>query len=240
MMNCLVVDDDVLSVKAVEVCINKTSFLQLAGSCYNAKDAINMIKEKSIDLIFLDVEMPGTSGFEMLEQLKTIPQIILVTGKPEYAVEAFDYDVTDFLVKPFDFDRFSKAANRAKHYHEIAKDMGPSEGADNEFFIKKDSKFIRLNYTEIIFIEALADYIILYVAKDGNERNLERHTILSTMKSIESKLPQEDFFRIHRSYIVRLDKIKSIEDNHVFILDKNLPVSRANKETLLKKLNLSK
>ena len=116
-MNCLVVDDDVLSVKAVEVCISKTPFLQHVGSCYNATDAINMIKEKKIDLIFLDVEMPGTSGFEMLEQLKTIPQIILVTGKPEYAVEAFDYDVTDFLVKPFDFDRFTKAVTRAKHYH---------------------------------------------------------------------------------------------------------------------------
>ncbi|MBC7864024.1 MAG: response regulator, partial [Bacteroidia bacterium] len=130
-MNCLVVDDDVLSVKAVEVCISKTPFLELAGSCYNAKDAINLIRETKVDLIFLDVEMPGTNGFEMLEQLKSIPQIILVTGKPEYAVEAFDYDVTDFLVKPFDFERFSKAATRAKHYHELSKDINTTDGTDN-------------------------------------------------------------------------------------------------------------
>ena len=239
-MNCLVVDDDVLSVKAVEVCISKTPFLQHVGSCYNATDAINMIKEKKIDLIFLDVEMPGTSGFEMLEQLKTIPQIILVTGKPEYAVEAFDYDVTDFLVKPFDFDRFTKAVTRAKHYHELSQDINTSGGAENEFFIKKDTKFIRLVYSEIFFIEALADYVVIYVAKDGNDKTVERHTILSTMKSIESKLPVNEFFRIHRSFIVRLDKIKSLEDNNVFILDRHLPVSRANKETLMKKLRLSK
>lgn len=238
-MNCLVVDDDILSLKAVEICISKTPFLTHIASCLNATAAIKIIRENKIDLIFLDVEMPGTNGFEMLEQLKSIPQIILVTGKAEYAAEAFNYDVTDFLVKPFDFERFIIAADRAKNYHELAKDIKTTEGSKNEFFIKKDSKFLKLNFTSIIFIEALADYVILYVTKeDSQDKSTERHTILSTMKAIESKLPGADFFRIHRSYIVRLDKIKSIDNNYVFILDKSLPVSRANKENLIKKLNL--
>ncbi|MFN5183172.1 MAG: LytR/AlgR family response regulator transcription factor [Bacteroidota bacterium] len=239
-MNCLIVDDDMLAIKAVEACISKTPFLTHVSSCSNAKQAIEVLKDKKIDLIFLDVEMPETTGFELLEQLKTVPQIILVTGKPEYAVDAFEYDVTDFLVKPFDFDRFSKAANRAKHNNEKSKEIQTDENDTDEFFIKKDSKFIRLKYSEILFIEALADYIIIYVEKDGGEKSIERHTILSTMKSIETKLPEEEFFRIHRSYIVRLDRIKSIEDNHVFMADKQLPVSRSNKEALLKKLKLTK
>ena len=239
-MNCLIVDDDLLSIKTVEACIAKTPFLNHIASCTNARDAIELLKDKKIDLIFLDVEMPETSGFELLEQLKTVPQIILVTGKPEYAVDAFEYDVTDFLVKPFDFYRFTKAANRAKQNNEKSKDIQTDDNEAEEFFIKKDSKFIRLKYNEIMFIEALADYIIIYVAKDGNDKTLERHTILSTMKSIETKLPEDQFFRIHRSYIVRLDRIKSIEDNHVFMADRQLPVSRSNKEALLKKLNLTK
>ena len=239
-MNCLIVDDDLLSIKAVEACISKTPFLTHVASCNNAKQAIEILKDNKIDLIFLDVEMPETTGFELLEQLKTVPQIILVTGKPEYAVDAFEYDVTDFLVKPFDFDRFSKAAHRAKHNNEKSGEVQTAEDEKDEFFIKRDSKFIRLKYHEILFIEALADYIIIYVLKEGNEKNMERHTILSTMKSIETKLPADQFFRIHRSYIVRLDKIKSIEDNHVFMADKQLPVSRSNKDTLLKKLKLTK
>ena len=239
-MNCLIVDDDLLSIKAVEACISKTSFLSHTASCTSAKQAIQILKDKKVDLIFLDVEMPETTGFELLEQLKAVPQIILITGKPEYAVDAFEYDVTDFLVKPFDFERFTKAANRALQNNEKLKEIQTDENEKDEFFIKKDSKFIRLKYHEILFIEALADYIIIYVTKDGSDKNIERHTILSTMKSIESKLPVDQFFRIHRSYIVQLDKIKSIEDNHVFMAEKQLPVSRSNKEALLKKLNLSK
>lgn len=237
-LNCLVVDDDALSVKTVESCISQTPQLRLVASCSNAADAIKIIREQKIDLVFLDVEMPETNGFEMLEQLKVIPQIILVTGKPEYAVDAFEYDVTDFLSKPFDFARFTRAVNRAKLNHDKSKDVSAATETQ-EFFIKKDSKFLRLQFSEVAYIEALADYIILYVLKEGNEKNLERHTILSTMKSIETKLPVKDFFRVHRSYIVRLDKIKAIEDNHVLVLDKQLPVSRSNKEALMKRLHLS-
>ncbi len=232
-MKCIVVDDDELSRKLVEGCIERTEFLQLSASFSNAKDAIKHLKSDRIDLIFLDVEMPEISGLEMIEQLKSIPQIILITGKRDYAVEAFEYDVTDYILKPFDYERFKKAVTKARELDEAQHQLNTNE---NEFFIKKDSKLIKLNLTDIAYVEALADYVNIFVEKPGN--HFERLTVLSTMKSVEAKLPARDFCRVHRSYIVRLDKIKSFEDSMIQIADKSIPVSRSNKEFLVKKLKM--
>lgn len=237
-MNCLVVDDDDFARKTVEACITQTSFLKLIDSCSDAPSAIRVIREKKIDLIFLDIEMPEINGFELLEQLKVVPLIILVSAKPQYAIDAFDYDVVDFLSKPFDFARFTKAVNRARLNFDKLKEIAPANQQE-EFFIKKESKFIRLKFTEIVFIEAMADYVILYISNEVDSKIQDRHAVLSTMKAIESRLPTSDFNRIHRSYIVRLDRIKAIEDNHVLVGEKELPISRSNKENLLKRLGLS-
>jgi DNA-binding LytR/AlgR family response regulator len=237
-MNCLVVDDDSFACKAVESCISQTPSLKLIATCNDATSAIKVIQENKIDLIFLDIEMPGTNGFELLEQLKVVPLIILVSAKTQYAIDAFDYDVIDFLSKPFDFNRFTKAVNRAKLNFEKLKEISPA-GHEEEFFIKKESKFIRLKFKEIVFVEAMADYVILYIKNGNDGKTQERHTILSTMKAIESKLPTSDFIRIHRSFIVRLDKINSVEDNHVLVNQRELPISRSNKENLLRRLGLS-
>lgn len=228
-MNCLVVDDDPVARKAVEHCIARTENLKLAGSCAGVTDALKVIKQQKVDLIFLDVEMPEMSGLDFLRTFREIPQIILITGKKEYAAEAFDYDVTDFLLKPVDYARFVKAVSKAQNIQnstELKDD--DSEG----LFIKKESsRFVRLELKDILYVEALADYVNIHT-REG------RHTVLATMKSIETRLPQKEFIRVHRSFIVRLDKINEIEENSVNIGGKIVPVSRSHKEELFTRLKM--
>lgn len=229
-MNCLIIDDDAIARRIVQHCIERTDFLHLEGSCTNVPEALKIIREKKIDLIFLDVEMPEMSGIDFLRTFKDIPQIILITGKKEYAADAFDYDVTDFILKPVDYPRFLKAALKAQSIHDNM--QVNNENGEDSIFIKKDgNRLIRLPAKDIVWIEALADYVNIYTID-------ARHTVLATMKSIEAKLPQKDFIRIHRSYIVRLDKITEIEENSVILPGKVLPVSRSHRDDLFSRLKL--
>ena len=229
-MNCLIIDDDEIARRSVQHCVERTDFLQLAGVCSSIPEALKIIREKKIDLIFLDVEMPEMTGLDFLRTFKDIPQIILITGKKEYAAEAFDYEVTDFLLKPIEYARFLKASMKAQ---QIAQNMsGDGDVGEDGLFIKKEgSRLIRITAKDILYVEALADYVNIHTSEG-------RHTLLATMKSIESKLPSKDFIRIHRSYIVRIDKISEIEENSVNIGGKSLPVSRSHKEDLFKRLRL--
>jgi DNA-binding LytR/AlgR family response regulator len=229
-MECLIIDDDEIARRTVQHCVGRTDFLRLAGSCASVPEALKIIREKKIDLIFLDVEMPEMTGMDFLRTFKEIPQIILITGKKEYAAEAFDYDVTDYLLKPIDYPRFLKAAMKAQGIHNSMQ-VNHEDGED-ALFIKKDgNRLVRLPATEILWIEALADYVNIHT-KDA------RHTVLATMKSIEAKLPAKDFIRIHRSYIVRLDKVSEIEENSVIVGGKIIPVSRSHKDDLFRRLKL--
>jgi DNA-binding LytR/AlgR family response regulator len=226
-MHCIVIDDDDLSRYTINTFVEKTNGLVLAGSFSRAKDAIDYLEKNQVDLVFLDVEMPEMTGLEFLSQYKGRAQVVMVTVNREYAAAAFDYNVTDFLLKPVDYSRFVKSLEKVRRINE---NLIPGEN-DKEVFIKKDNKLIRMPLDEIHYVEALADYVNLYTQQG-------RHTILSTMKAIENKLPGRDFCRVHRSFIVRLDKIKEIEDNNIHILDKEIPISRSYKDALLDKLNL--
>jgi DNA-binding LytR/AlgR family response regulator len=206
----------------------KTDFLSLEGIYSSAKDALVGLKSKPADVIFLDVEMPEMSGIDFMKTFTDIPQVVIVTSKKEYAAEAYDYNVTDFVSKPIDYARFLKAAEKAREMHSS---ITRSEINLDEIFIKKDSRLIKLHANEINWIEALSDYVNIYTTG-------QRYTVLTTMKGIESKLPPKDFARVHRSYIIRIDKIKEIEENTVFIGENAIPISRSHKEALLKKLNL--
>lgn len=229
-MDCLIIDDDEIARRTVQHCVERTDFLKLEGSCASVPEALKIIREKKIDLIFLDVEMPEMSGIDFLRTFKEIPQIILITGKKEYAADAFDYDVTDFLLKPVDYARFLKAAMKAQHIHQDMQ-VNHENGEDSIFIKKEGNRLVRLPANDILWIEALADYVNIHT-RDA------RHTVLATMKSIETKLPSKDFIRIHRSYIVRLDKVSEIEENSVVVAGKVLPVSRSHKDDLFKRLNL--
>ncbi len=240
-MNCIIIDDDKISRKILEEYVNRTDSLQLLYSYSNAIDAINSLNQlqEPVHLIFLDIEMPEMNGIDFLNTLKqTNSQIIIVSAKEKYAVTAFDYEVTDYLLKPFNYARFYKSVNRAfKKIDNFLAAQKPNEDASlaEEIFVKKNATLLKLNFNDIVFIEALENYIIINTLD-------EKFTIHFTMKSIENKLPKNKFKRIHRSYIVNLNKIRGIEENSVIIKTndgtKLLPIGKSYKEELIKTLNV--
>jgi DNA-binding LytR/AlgR family response regulator len=231
-MNCIVIDDDPLSRKVVDEFVKRTDFLELKHSFPTAVEAINLLQKSAedVDLIFLDIEMPEMDGIDFLNTLKNLPQVIIVSSKEKYALEAFDYDVTDYLLKPATYSRFYKAALKAKNIFESR-----SKKESNEIFIKKNSALVQLKYDDILWVEALENYVIV------NAFN-EKFTIHFTMKSIESQLPSANFKRVHRSYIVNVKRINRIEDNSIFIKYneglKAIPIGKAYKEKFMNDINL--
>lgn len=228
-LNCIIVDDDELSQLTLRKCVEQVKFLNLVAVCNDALECTEVLANNQIDLIFLDIEMPNMSGIDLVRNFD-VPQIIFVTSKAEFAPEAFDLDVTDFIVKPVELPRFLKACDRAL---QLAQNKGTEEGGGSGYvFVKHDSRYIKILMDDIHYVEALADYVNIYLENS-------RHTILSTMKAIESKLPERDFVRVHRSYIVRIDKIVEIEDNTIILHgNKMIPVSRSYKENLMKHLRM--
>jgi two-component system LytT family response regulator len=227
-LNCIIVDDDELSQLTLKKCVEQVKFLNLVAVCNDAMEATEILANNQIDLVFLDIEMPNMSGIDLVKNFE-VPQIIFVTSKSEFAPEAFELDVTDFIIKPVELPRFLKAADRALHAHQ-EKSSGSIESG--YVFVKHDSRYIKIQMEEIHYIEALADYVNVYLENS-------RHTILSTMKAIEAKLPAAEFVRVHRSYIVRIDKIIEIEDNTIILHgNKLIPVSRSYKENLMNHLKM--
>jgi DNA-binding LytR/AlgR family response regulator len=230
-MNCIIIDDDLMSRRIIEEFVNRTDQLNLLSSYENAVDAINAFStEEDIDLIFLDIEMPEMSGIDFLETLTNPPQIIIISSKDKYALDAFNYDVTDYLLKPISYSRFFKAVNKAN-----VRFKNKVDPKDDEIFIKKNSALVRLKYQDILWVEALENYVIF------NTFN-EKYTIHFTMKAIEQKLPSNRFTRVHRSYIVNTSSINVIEDNSVIIKthdgSKSIPIGKSYKDKLMGDINL--
>ena len=230
-LNCIIVDDENLSRKAVERCVNLTGFLNLIGVYSNAIEAKEGLKEKKVDLIFLDINMPEMSGLEFIQTFRDVPQIIVVSSHKEFAFEAFRFDVTDYISKPVDYARFLKAAEKAQKVHESI-DQKENDGNGSDFiFVKSDFALHKLNLKDILYVEALGDYVKIFTEES-------RLLVLSTMKAISTKLPENDFMRIHKSYIVRLDKIQQIEGNMLRLGKNSIPVSRTQKDALISRFNL--
>lgn len=228
-MNCLVVDDEEFSRNIMKMYIQKTDGLNLIGECENALEAFNKLKSTEIDLVFLDVEMPEMTGIELLKALDDMPQIILVTSRMDYAVEAFEYSVTDYLVKPVQYPRFLKAVSKAEN---TSKAAGVTvENTTDEVFVKADSKIIKLKLSDVIYVEALSDYVII-------NTDARKYIIHSTMKGLEKKLPEGSFIRVHRSYIVNFNRIESIQDLNVVMPGKTIPIGASYKSRFMKKLNM--
>lgn len=228
-MNCLVVDDDQLSRSVLEDLINDTDGYTVVASCESGVEAFKVLQEEPVDLLFLDIEMPRMDGMELLKNLDPRPQVIFITSHTEYAAESYEYDVTDFISKPLTHGRFLKAINKAEKRFKVEKANISSE--EGSIFIKSDAKLVRLELNEIQYIEALGNYMKIYTDKG-------RFTILSTMKEIAEKLAGNEFVRVHRSYIVRLDKIESIEDQYIKMGEKHISIGKAYKEELSSRLNL--
>jgi len=234
-MNCLIVDDDKLSVKIIEEFVERTSGLNLVGSFTSAVEAVNMLNGSDacqVDLIFLDIEMPEMSGIEFLKAINIIPQVIIYSSQEKYALESYEYDVTDYLLKPVQYSRFFKAVDRARKLFE-RKELPVKQST--EIFIKNNSSLVRVRYDDILWIEAMENYVVFNTFK-------EKYTIHFTMKSISERMPTDRFMRVHRSFIVNFNKIKAIEDNSVVIKtelgNKVIPIGKSYRDRLLDDINL--
>ncbi|MGF7141109.1 LytR/AlgR family response regulator transcription factor [Roseimarinus sediminis] len=235
-MNCLIIDDDKLSRKLLEKFVEKTDLLDQYFSFPGAIEAMNFIRkdEEKIDLIFLDIEMPDMNGVEFMQSLGDHPiQIIVVSSKEKYALDAIEYDVTDYLLKPVTYVRFLKATEKA--VNKLREEMLPASNSKEDFFIRNNASLKRLRYEDVVWIEALENYIVVYT-------NDERYTIHFTMKAIMDQLPSDKFFRIHRSYIVNRSKIELIKTNSIEVKTKegkqSLPIGKSYRELLLRDINL--
>lgn len=232
-MNCIIIDDDKVSRLVLEKYIKKTDILTLKETFDNAVDAANYFnKNEKIDFIFLDIEMPGMSGVEFLESLENLPQIVIVSAKEKYALQAIQHDVTDYLLKPIIYSRFLKAVNKVNKKLSEESKKNNSKG----IFIKSSAaSFIRLFFDEVLYVEAMENYVVIVTTK-------QKHTIHFTMKSIMSKLPEETFIRVHRSYIVNKNKIDKITDNMIKIYHndevKSMPISKGYKDDFMSKINI--
>jgi DNA-binding LytR/AlgR family response regulator len=229
----MILDDDDLSRRILEEFINKTEGLALKHSCSDPVQCINILKkDDAVDLIFLDIEMPEMSGIDFLDSLLTQPQVIIFSSKGKYAVDSYNYDVTDYLLKPVSYKRFLQAIEKVE---KRTREASIDQSGGNEIFIKKNSTLVRLKYDDILWIEALENYVIFNTFKD-------KFTIHFTMKAIEQKLPPKKFTRVHRSYIVNTSRIEVIEDNSVIVkteeTSKSIPIGKSYKEKLMKDINL--
>lgn len=237
MIKVLIVDDEPLAQDVIETYVHKVPELQLVGTCKNAIEASSKLKNESVDLIFLDIQMPQLSGIDFLKSLTKKPLVIITTAFSDYAVEGFELNVVDYLLKPISFNRFLLAINRiidskAPSVNEaISKE---SNNKDSYFFVKADKKMVKINHADILYIEGLKDYVIIKLAKT-------RLVTLQTMKSLEDKLPSEIFKRIHRSYIVNLDKLEAIVGNTVEVREGEqqikLPIGKNYKDELITLIN---
>jgi DNA-binding LytR/AlgR family response regulator len=231
-LRCLVVDDDPLSIQIVENCIASTNFLISAGSCTSAVQAAEVLRAQPVDLLFLDVEMPLMSGIDLLRTLQNPPLVVLITSSQQYAVEAFEHDVVDYLVKPISYARFLKAAQRALELATTRSEPEPAAPADTaDFtFMKVDTKLVKVIFDEVRYVEALGDYVHVVTGQS-------KLIVYSTMKAVEEKFPASLFVRVHRSFIVNLKRIQAIEDNSILIDGKHIPIGQTYTREVFQRLN---
>lgn len=229
MLNCIIIDDEELSRAIIEAHCNKLDHLNVIAQFDNALDAIKHINSYDVDLVFLDIHMPELNGFDFIDSLNNPPNIILVTSDSNFALDAFEYKcIVDYLVKPIKLPRFIKAVTKIDSSKAI---QHKTEDVTDELYINIDRRLIKLHIPDIYLIEAKGDYINI-------KTESQNHIVHTTMKKIEGKLPSDLFLKIHRSYIINLRKIVDIEDNSVLIKKEVIPVSRSNRNELMKRLNL--
>ena len=224
-LSCIIVDDSSIQRVIVSKLVSNHQNLKLVGDFSNAVETKNFLSYNSVDLLFLDVEMPILNGFDFLDTLKVKPQVIFITSKPEYAVKAFDYEATDYIQKPINALRFDAAVKRALNKQLLLLDS-PS-GNSEHIFIKSNLKKLKVFTSRIKYIEAYGDYVKVITDE-------ENHLVLSTMKSFETDLPDEQFIRVHKSFIVNLNKIDKFNSKFIEIGTIKIPLSRTKKDELKK------
>jgi DNA-binding LytR/AlgR family response regulator len=229
-MKCLIVDDNKMARMAMKQLVSQVKDLELVKECEDAMEAYHTINEKPVDLLLLDIEMPGMTGLELIKNLRKKPLIIFTTAKKDYAVEAFELNVIDYLVKPVSPARFLQAIEKANET--AASDKQEVKLNEQEFvFVKDNGVLKRINVDDILYLEAMGDYVKVHTSS-------KFHVLHATLKSIEEKLPASKFIRVHRSYIVSLKKIDFIQEGVITIGKSTIPVADTYRSVLTKRLNL--
>ena len=237
-ISCLVVDDEELARTLLENYIGRFSHLQLAGKCKDPFEAMALLNAKPVDLMFLDIQMPGLTGVEFLKTMKTRPLVIFTTAYPDYALEGYALDVVDYLLKPFSFERFVQAVNKAADLLALRSGQpAPANGSGQEepsngkeyILVKADYKIHRLRFDDILFIQSMSEYVAYHTPKG-------RILSLNSLKRLEKELPGTRFLRIHKSYIVAVDKIDTLEGNIVHVGKEKLPIGASYREGVMGKV----
>jgi DNA-binding LytR/AlgR family response regulator len=235
-LKVLIVDDEPLSRSFLERYCEKAGDLEICGSFEDAETALAHLQKNEVDILFLDIEMPDISGFQLLDQLLFMPKVILTTSKTDYAFDAFQYGVVDYLKKPFAFNRFNESIAKIRESFKTKIESVLIKAPENnnnqeEIFIKADGKLTRLNFQEILYIESLGDYVKYFTST-------KNYVTLSTLKAVEEKMCSNNFMKVHRSYIVNLQKIKDIQDNTLVIEGKVIPISKSYKSDVMNRINV--
>ena len=229
-INCIIIDDEPIARKGLKEYIDEVDFLNLAGEFDGPLKATELLGRGEVQLIFLDIQMPKMTGLEFIKTLKTAPPVIFTTAYPNYALEGFEVNAMDYLVKPISFDRFFKAVLKAREYYEIReKNIEAASGKSDHFFIKADNKLVKILLDDVLFAEGLQNYVSIHT-KD------KKYITYLTFRAVEEYLPAERFIKIHKSYILSASKVQSIDGNEVQIAGHRLPISRNLKEEVMDKL----
>lgn len=230
MLKCVIIDDEPLAREGLVNYIGETDFLQLTGTGNNPLELTRLLDTYEIDLIFLDIQMPLMNGIDFLKMAQNPPMVIITTAYPSFALEGFKLDVLDYLLKPITFNRFFKAANKAKDYHQLLNQatVGRTElPSDRDyFFVKCDYKYERIYFDDILYIQGLQNYVTIYT-------NNGKYITLLSLKNVEENLRTPLFIRVHKSYIVAIPKIEAIENNEIIIQSVRIPISRNHREKVI-------
>lgn len=233
MLQCIVVDDEPLALHLLEDYLSRVPDMQLVAKCGDAFEAGKVLRQKPVDLIFLDIQMPGLSGLQFIESLAQRPMVILVTAYEQFALEGYSLDVVDYLLKPVELDRFLKACNKAWELYQLRSGAATQPGSQaagvrpGYFFVNADYSLLKIQFDDIVWIEGLRDYIKIHL------KSTPRPVVVRmSVKGVEAELPSADFIRVHKSYIVSINEITAIRKNSVFIKDQEIPVGDTYRDIL--------
>lgn len=241
-MKCVIIDDEPLAIDVVESYVQQVGGIEIVAKCTNPLEAIILLNKHQVDLVFLDIEMPNLTGIDLVKAIDNMPQFIFTTAYPEYALDGFNLNATDYLVKPIPFHRFLKAISRAKEKYELENKVIPSPqitetaapvAVDNFIFVKSEYENIKINIDTIVYLQGLKDYIKIYTS-DTQKPILT----LSSFKDILDKLPTSKFIRVHKSYVVSIEHIKAIQKSKILVADMRIPVGETYKDTVMKRLGV--
>jgi len=238
MINCVIIDDEPLAREGIGNYVREIDFLHLVKTCENPLELSALLDEQTVDLIFLDIQMPKMNGIDFLKILKKPPMVIITTAFPTYALEGFQLNVMDYLLKPITFERFFKAVSKAKDYHQLINrptntTLDKAQPEADYFFIKCGNKYERIDIGDILFIEGMQNYVAIYTSRG-------KYITLQQLKNWEQHLDSRLFIRVHKSYIVSKNKIERIEGNELFIQAHNIPISRNYREQVIEQVVNSK